>query len=69
MKRFIRFFRKPAACAVLAGFALVLLAGAARAQGGGLPVIRLAFSRSIDDLRFLSASRRSSSSVRGCAWK
>jgi ABC-type nitrate/sulfonate/bicarbonate transport system substrate-binding protein len=52
MKRFIGFFRKPAACAVLAGCALVLLAGAAPARDKELPVIRLAFSRSIDDLPF-----------------
>lgn len=52
MKRSITLFRKPAACAVLAGLALMLLAGAAPARDNGLPVIRLAFSRSIDDLPF-----------------
>ena len=51
MKRFIG-FRKPAACALLAGFALMLLAGAACTRTKELPVVRLAYTRSIDDLPF-----------------
>ena len=51
MKRFIG-FRKPAACALLAGFALMLLAGAACTRNKELPVVRLAYTRSIDDLPF-----------------
>lgn len=52
MQRSIRFFRKPAACAVLSGLAFMLLAGAGIARDKDMPVIRLAYSRVIDDLPF-----------------